>query len=171
MASGMNALANAVFGGWDLSTITLIQSGSFMTPRMNGFFDQSNTDMASRSGATRPNRIGDGNLAGPTPNRWFDINAFTLPAAGCGCFGNAGVGILRGPGTIAVAGGLFKTFPITEKLRMRFEATFTNLPNHPNFAPPSGDVTTPVSFGKITSVQYQENSGNRTGQVGIRLDF
>jgi hypothetical protein len=27
------------------------------------------------------------------------------------------------------------------------------------------------SFGKLTTVQSAENSGNRTGQVGVRLDF
>ncbi|HSB16287.1 MAG TPA: hypothetical protein VLE22_17665 [Bryobacteraceae bacterium] len=74
----------------------------------------------------------------------------TLPPKDVGRFGNAGVGILRGPGTIAVAGGL---------------------PNHPNFAAPEFFADRPGSFGKIFSVQGQENSGNRVGQVGARLDW
>jgi hypothetical protein len=81
------------------------------------------------------------------------------------------VGSLVGPGTAAVAAGLSKTFAIRERLRLRFEATFTNLPNHPNFAPPPVDVSAPATFGKITTVQSAENSGNRTGQMGLRLDF
>ena len=54
---------------------------------------------------------------------------------------------------------------------MRLEATFTNLPNHPNFLSPEVVVSTPATFGKLTDVQTAENSGNRTGQVGLRLDF
>ncbi|MGH9429461.1 MAG: hypothetical protein ACRD2L_24510, partial [Terriglobia bacterium] len=69
------------------------------------------------------------------------------------------------------AGGLFKSFSISERLRLRVEATFTNLPNHPNFANPGLFVDRPNSFGKITSVQSQENSGNRVGQIGARLDW
>ena len=40
---------------------------------------------------------------------------------------------------------------------MRFEATFTNLLNHPNFAPPPTNVTS-SSFGIVQSVQTAENS-------------
>jgi hypothetical protein len=57
-----------------------------------------------------------------------------------------------------------------ERLRMRFEGTFTNLFNHPNFAPPPRNVTS-SSFGIVQSVQSAENSGNRTGQISLRLDF
>ena len=52
----------------------------------------------------------------------------------------------------------------------QFESTFTNLLNHPNFAPPPTNVTS-SSFGIVQSVQSAENSGNRTGQVSLRLDF
>lgn len=78
---------------------------------------------------------------------------------------------MQGPKTLAIAGGLSKTFHLHEKARLRFEATFTNLPNHSNFAPPAVDVSAPATFGKITSVQSAENSGNRTGQLALRLDF
>jgi hypothetical protein len=72
---------------------------------------------------------------------------------------------------LAMAGGLAKTFTVHEGVRMRLEATFTNLPNHPNFAAPAVDISSPATFGKITSVQSAENSGNRTGQVALRIDF
>jgi hypothetical protein len=120
----------------------------------------------------RQTPFGDGNLANPTPDRWFDVTAFTSAPEDAGRFGNSGVGILRGPGTIAIAGGLFKSFAVTEKLRMRMEATFTNLPNHPNFTfyPFQLWVDRP-GFGQATFVQSQENSGNRVGQVGVRFDW
>jgi hypothetical protein len=87
-----------------------------------------------------------------------------------GPVGNCRVGSLVGPGTVAIAGGLSKTFAFGEKLRMKMESTFTNLPNHLNYAPPSTDVTS-STFGKITSVQAAENAGNRTGQLALRIEF
>ncbi len=85
--------------------------------------------------------------------------------------GNAGVGILQGPGTIAVNAGLSKTMTIREGLRLRFEATFTNVLNYTNFAPPATNVSNPSTFGVLQSAQTAENGGNRTGQVALRLDF
>jgi len=142
---------------------------SYQTPLIGRGSDHSNSLFASRT--LRPDRIGDGNLPDPTPDHWYDITAFQATPVGSGRFGNAGVGILRGPGIMTAAAGLFKSFWITGKLRMRVEATFTNILNHPNFYPPPTSVDSPVSFGKTTSVQSQENSGNRVGQVGARLDW
>ena len=172
-ASGMNSFANGILGGWEISTITMLESGPFLTPRINSGFDQSNTDATNRDFVTRPDRIGNGNLPNPTPDHWLDITAFTPTPQGAGRFGNSGVGVVNGPGTIDIALGLFKSFSLTERLRMRVEATFTNLPNHPNFVLYPGQlfINRPNSFGVITSVQTQENSGNRTGQIGLRLDW
>jgi hypothetical protein len=169
-ANGMNRFFNAILGGWDLSTITLVQSGTFETPAIWASADQSNTNQGDRSFAGRPDRIANGNLSNPTPDRWWDPTAFIPTPKGAGRFGNSGVGVLVGPGTIAIAGGLFKNFSITERLRMRLEATFTNLPNHPNWGIPDFFVSDP-GFGQITNVQSGQNSGNRVGQVGARLDF
>jgi hypothetical protein len=165
-----HGLVHAAFGGWEVSSVTLWQTGPFLTPVTSPSFDSGNLNLVYRGALLRPDRTGSGNLANPTPDNYFDLGAFT-PVPGPGRIGNSGVGILQGPGTIAVAGGMSKTFRVREGVRLRFEATFTNLPNHPNFAPPAVDVSSPATFGKITSVQSAENSGNRTGQLALRLDF
>lgn len=85
--------------------------------------------------------------------------------------GTCRVGSLVGPGTVAIAAGIAKTFNLGETVRMKFESTFTNLPNHLNYAPPATDVTSPSTLGKLTSVQNAENAGNRTGQVALRIEF
>jgi hypothetical protein len=54
---------------------------------------------------------------------------------------------------------------------MRFEATFTNVLNHPNFAPPTTDISSPTSFGALTTAETAEGAENRTGQVALRFDF
>ena len=56
-------------------------------------------------------------------------------------------------------------------MKMRFEATFTNILNHPNFAAPAMDVSSPSTFGVTQSVQSSENGGNRVGQLSLRIDF
>ena len=55
-----------------------------------------------------------------------DVADPLLPTpAGAARIGNAGVGILEAPGTVAVNAGLSKGMVIHEGLRLRFEATFT----------------------------------------------
>jgi hypothetical protein len=81
------------------------------------------------------------------------------------------VGILEGPGTIAVSAGLSKTFVIRERIRFRFESTFTNALNHTNFAPPAAAVSSPSTFGVLQSAQTAGQGGNRTGQLALRMDF
>jgi hypothetical protein len=98
----------------------------------------------------------------------FNLGAFNpIPT---GPVGNCGVGILEGPSTSTIAAGLSKTFRLNERMRLRFEGTFTNLLNHPNFAPPPTNMTS-SSFGIVQNVQTAENSGNRTGQLGLRFEF
>jgi hypothetical protein len=170
--SNSGAVLNGFLGGWQLSTVTLIQTGPFLTPTYSaGLVDPANINTFNRGSLLRPDRIGNGNLDQPTPERYFDISAFTAPPANAGRIGNSGVGILVGPGTVVVSAGLSKTFALTEKARLRFETTFTNLPNHPNFAPPAVDVSTPATFGKTTAVQTAEGAGNRVGQVSLRFEF
>jgi hypothetical protein len=67
--------------------------------------------------------------------------------------------------------GLAKVFHVREKLRLRFEASFTNVINHVNFAPPALNIGNPSSFGVLESALPQGNGGNRTGQLALRADF
>jgi hypothetical protein len=71
---------------------------------------------------------------------------------------------------IDVDAGLAKRFNLGERFHARFEATFTNMLNHTNFAPPATNITSP-SFGVLQSALPQGSGGNRTGQLALRLDF
>jgi hypothetical protein len=166
----MNRIGNAVLGGWEMSTVTMWQTGPYLTPITSPAFDTGNLKLVFRGAALRPDCVGNPIPANQTIDQYFNISAFN-PIPEPGRIGNCAVGSLAGPGTTAVAGGMSKTFQLREGMRLRFEATFTNLPNHPNFAPPPVDVSAPATFGKITTVQSAENSGNRTGQLALRLDF
>jgi len=169
-----NRFVNGAVGGWQLSTIILAQSGPFMTAVDSNPADSAaNLNELYRGTTIRPDQIGNCNLSNPGPNSgWFNINAFTLTPQGAGRIGNEGVGNCVGPDTVVVSAGLSKTFAVWERLRMRFEATYTNLFNHPNFLQPqSMDISSPSTFGITQTVQSAENGGNRVGQLSLRLDF
>jgi hypothetical protein len=157
---------NQVLGGWQLSGSYVAQTGDFLTPTFSGS-DPSNTQTFGGI----PDRIGNGNL--PTGERsierWFDASAFAVPPAGR--FGNSGRGIIVGPGRQAAHLGLFKSFPMGERVNLRFQATFTNVLNHPNFDNPVLNISAPGSVARIRSIQGRDLAGPRTGLIGARLDF
>lgn len=119
----------------------------------------------------RPDIVGNPTPPHRSASNYFHLNAFAPTPVGAGRIGNAGVGILEAPGTVAVSAGLAKTMTIHENLRLRFEATFTNILNHTNYAPPATNVSSPSTFGVLDAQQTAENAGNRTGQLALRLDF
>ena len=180
--------ADLVLGGWQVSSILTLQTGPFLTPTFNGG-DPSGTNAASR-GASRPDRLANGDLANPTRDGWLDRNAFLCPGRAPGAlqfncavgvragvdpnpigrFGNSGVGILTGPGTFGLNASLSKKFVITERVRMRAEGSFTNAPNWTNLGDPVMDIAN-NNFGRITGSRGVDFGGGRTGQVSLRLEF
>jgi hypothetical protein len=159
-----------LLGGWDLTTVTLLETGPWLTPTISAAADQSNTNVANRGAILRPDVVSNNFYTGQSRAHYFNLAAFSPTAAGAGRFGNAGVGILEGPGTAAVSLGVAKGFRITERLHARFESTFTNVLNHTNFAPPVTAIDS-STFGALTGPQTAENAGNRTGQAALRFDF
>ena len=165
----MSAVPQAFFGGWSISTVSLWQTGPYLTPITSPSYDPGHLNLVYRGAYQRPDCVGNGNLANPTPDNFFNLAAYN--AIPSGPVGNCRVGSLVGPGTVAIAAGLAKSLALTEKVHMRFETTFTNLPHHLNYAPPATDVSSPSTFGKLTSGQTSENAGNRTGQIAMRVEF
>jgi len=182
-----NRFTDAIFGQWKLSTITLLQTGPFETPIEAITDDPANIGVeppvsGCHETAVRPDRIKNGNISHHKAGVYFDPNAFQrvygyfLPDGSVnpndlGRDGNAGVGSLHGPGTVAIAAGLSKEFKVGDGKTIHFESTFTNLPNHVNYAPASVDLSNISTFGKTSSAETAENAGNRTGQFAIRYDF
>jgi hypothetical protein len=162
---------DVLLGGWDLTNITMLETGPWLTPSISAANDQSNTNVANRGAILRPDVVSNNYYAGQSRAQYFNLAAFSATPAGAGRFGNAGVGILQGPGTAAVSLGVAKSFAVTERVHARFESTFTNVLNHTNFAPPATVVDSPSTFGVLSAPQTAENAGNRTGQAALRLSF
>jgi hypothetical protein len=157
-------------GGWDLTTITLLESGPWLTPTLSSSADQSNTNAEGRETVIRPDVVSNNYYAGQSRAAYFNVHAFAPTPADAGRIGNAGVGILQGPGTATVSLGVAKQFHLFEGVNGRFETTFTNVLNHTNFAPPATAIDN-SQFGALTAPQTAENAGNRTGQAALRIDF
>jgi hypothetical protein len=126
--------------------------------------------VVNRGALARPDVVSQNFAAGRSRAQYFNLSAFAPTPVGAGRFGNAGVGILEGPGTKTVSLGVAKQFRLSEKVHARFESTFTNVLNHTNFAPPVTAIDS-STFGALTGPQTAENAGNRTGQAALRIDF
>jgi hypothetical protein len=188
-----HGVVNGIVGGWRLSTILLVQTGPFDTPFIQ--FDSSGN---ANNGFNRPDLGGNPNNIHHTRTQWWDPNVFSCPgfapgtglsnnALDCsslpngglvGRFGNAGVGSMVGPGTINLSLGLAKDFPLTERVKLKFESSFTNLPNHPNFDDPRNNLSECVgsspcqgTFGQVLASRIGDAGGNRVGQFAVRIEF
>jgi hypothetical protein len=169
--SDLNPILNAIAGNWQMSGTFLVQSGPFLTPNYYGGTDPSGTGANFKSPGQRPDRVCSGTVPNPGASGYFNVSCFPIPESNIGRFGNSGVGILTGPGTVVWNAGVFKVFPVKERLRFRVEATFTNILNHANLGVPDMNAANLSDFGVVHSGQSQEGSGSRTGQLGLRMDF
>src|SRR5262249_37233743 len=133
-------LLGALVSGWQLNNIIVAETGQTFTPLVPT--DQSNTG----GNNDRPNRVDDPNSGPRTPNQWFNVNAFQLQPFGS--FGNAGRGIIDGPGYFTVDLSTAKRTKITEQTSLEFRVEAFNLLNRPNFDLPSRVFNTP-GFGQI----------------------
>jgi hypothetical protein len=176
--ANLPAALDYVVGGWRLNGIFNAGTGNFLTPGYSGY-DATGTGLLGG----RPDRIADGNLPSGqrTADRWFDASALTLPGGASttsppiGRFGNAGVGIIEGPGYWQYDLGLAKGFPLPgEKLRLNIFVLGTNIFNHPNLADPNMNISTPNAVGRISGIRFDGNAsgiGMRQIQLGLRLEF
>jgi Carboxypeptidase regulatory-like domain len=119
----------------------------------------------------------------PGTLQWLNPNAFVStvdPSTGAclggdtplNCqFGNLGRNALRGPDFVWSDFYLTKSFALTEHVKLRFDAQFFNLFNHPNFGLPSlvlagipGKPATQTGFGALTYT-----TSPPTGLLGVGL--
>jgi hypothetical protein len=155
----LRGVANQLIGGWQVNGITGFRSGnalSLTSPVSNN---------RGNRAANRPNRIADGNLpAGErTVERWFDTTAFRDPVLGS--YGNAGDGIIRGPGMVNWDLSLFKNFRLRESTTLQFRWEMFNAFNNVNLNAPSVN-TGDTRFGRISGAATA-----REMQAGLKLLF
>ena len=164
---------NMLLGGWQLNGLLNLQTGYWLTPIFSGS-DPSNTNTLTG----RPDVVKLSPDHPQTVSQWFDTAAFAAPPANAGRFGNAGHGIIEGPGFLLANLGLQKSVR-TEKLgAFQLVVSFQNVLNHANLGDPvagSGTGTVIVAnanAGKITATHSFPVAGSpRTGMLGFRWMF
>ncbi len=142
------------FGNWQVSGVFSTQTGLAMTPGIS----LPTAGLASRADAS------GASVAGPkTKDQWFNPAAFTAPVYGK--YGNAGVGLLRGPGFFIWDSSVAKQFPIREPVKLSFTAEFFNFLNHTNWSGVSTGLGS-GTYGRVTSARDP-----RKIQLSLRAEF
>jgi hypothetical protein len=165
-----------VLGGWGVAAVVTIQSGSALTiadTNTNNVFGISQ-DRAQLSGSCSKKQLVKGGSMESKLGGYFNAACFTTPpiigSDRIGTtFGNSATGIVDGPGQANLDLAFSKTVAFqwpTETSGVQFRAEFFNTLNHPQFANPDANYTSPT-FGVVSSTAVNA----RVGQLALRFEF
>jgi hypothetical protein len=169
--------ADLLVGGWRLNYGVGAHSGFPVTVTAVGHTN--NTGQAARAGNyVRPNRYRALNVGTQSVDQWFGAVPFCLASGidngvcpygvpALGSFGNAGIGTERAPMYFNLDTSIGKSFQLTEHQRLEFRAEFFNVSNVVNYGPPARDITSPATFGQITT----QVGTPRNIQFGLKYYF
>jgi hypothetical protein len=151
-----NGWAHNTLGGWELSGITRVQTGAYLTPSATG-----NSALGNR----RADYMG-GTVNQPGADRlveWFNKAAFA-PAPD-DRRGTTGLGVIVGPGRYLWDLSVRKRISVGEKVRLQFQADFFNAFNRLNLNDPNTNFSS-GSYGTITGA-----APGRNIQLGAKVTF
>ena len=191
-------VVNKLVYGWNVSGVTIAQSGDPLTfESMNNGTAYGTSNDSYLSGTVEAQfcpGFNNGNIKTPggtkaNLNNYFNFSGFcsapVVPfgdpgnaAAGVPAatgYGDSGVGGVLGPGQFNWDISILKNTHITERVNMQFRADFYNAFNHAQFADPSG-----LSFGSVgfiavstptSDVISHTNVNPRLIQFGLHFTF
>jgi len=180
-----HGFAGKVLGGWQLSGVTVLQTGSPFNiteptdrslsgagadrPDFRGtevvFNDPRNTDTANGGPNRSFNGTGGGTATAATNPFFRRVGSGTSLALGAGRFGSLGRNVFHGPGDINFDVTLMKRTRVGEGKTIEFRAEFFNVFNHVNFGNPNGNIGS-ANFGRITTTDDP-----RLIQFGLKFQF
>jgi Carboxypeptidase regulatory-like domain/TonB dependent receptor-like, beta-barrel len=183
---------NRLVEGWQLSSITQLQSG-------NPINVITNINTFTGTMTLRPDLIGTINTIGKvSPDLWFSnsvcdprvtvstaagfctsSSVFALPVSSSGVFhfGNLGRNVITGPDFKNVDFSVLKNTRITESLNIQFRTEIFDLLNHANLGQPGRVATVgSTSFGLITPTNgtrfpTSDSGSSRQLQFALKLIF
>jgi len=165
-----------VLGGWNVAAVATIQSGTALTiadTNANNVFGISE-DRAQLSGMCSKSQLVTGGPTNSKLNQYFNKTCFAKPSViggdGIGTdFGNSATGVVDGPGQANLDLAISKVMTLRwphEKSSLTFRAELYNALNHPQFANPDSNFTSPT-FGVISGTAVNP----RVGQLALRFAF
>jgi hypothetical protein len=149
-----DSTAAKLIGGWQYNIIASFEAGN---PFNVTAADNSQTGgshaayancLAGASTNTTHDRDALTNITGT--GRYINPAAFTQPTAGT--FGSCRPRPFAGPGRRNFDMSLFKQFAFTDVRKLEFRLEGFNVFNHANLSNPASAITTPGTFGRISSV-------------------
>ena len=146
---GSNFALRQAVGGWQLSGVARLQSGAFYNVQAVSALGVGNVrpNYTTSAKIIANNHAGlNGYVCGPAATGC--ANPFTVPTGAN--YGSAPYGAVRGPGLAQTDATLSKFFPITERVRVKFQADAFNILNRTNFNG-LNLTTTNSNFGTISS--------------------
>jgi len=170
---------NRWLGGWAVNGIFSWNTGSPI-----GLFDSLRDPNKDGTRTDRPQFVGASgvlhSIVGkeqiPTGGStrayvYLDPAQFGVVPVPAGSWTNSNLGrnAIPGPMFTNMDLGVSKSFKITETSKLRFDANFFDLLNHPNFQNPQGNFSDPA-FGQSQST-YGDTGGHRVTQLALRFDF
>ncbi|MBI1956165.1 MAG: TonB-dependent receptor [Acidobacteria bacterium] len=165
------AVVDYILGGWSVNGTNSIRSGLpvniGMSPRQSRCTAQSCPERPDLKPGGNNNPV----LENWTPEQYFDLTQFTVPALGF--FGNVGRNTMIRPGVVNMNLSLAKGFRIGETRDLEFRAEFFNFLNHPNFGAPAASIfrnaagALNANVGRITSTE----TDMRRIQMGLKFTF
>jgi hypothetical protein len=187
------ARGNRWIGGWNVSGIVAVQSGANFS--VNNSSVDSNKDTQKNDRAVY---IGSGTITDSINHNVSPHTAYLTPSdpvtglnssfamlntaqLPCPATENGGLwcnqgemerNTLVGPGFFDTDLGFGKTFKLTERMGLKFEANFFNIFNHPNFLAPDANLNDRTTFGASQSTfSNLQSGGPRITQLAVRFDF
>jgi hypothetical protein len=122
--------------------------------------------LSTSAASLRPDQVGDPNAGAPHSfTQWFNTAAFLDVPAGQARPGNAGRGVILGPGYQRWDVALMKNLPVHEAMRFQFRAEAFNVFNHTNFNTVSTTLGSGL-YGTVTGVRDP-----RIMQVALKFYF
>lgn len=155
-----NGVTNAILGGWQIQTITILHSGTPYTPIVGS--DVANTGVGSQ----RPNL--NPNYSNPnfqkTLQKWFDPTRYV--AAPQYNYGTVRGNTLRSDMRRQYDASIFKNFDMPNETKLSFRAEAFNISNTTSFNAPGSTVTSSTCCAiNSTSVP------SRDIQFALKYDF
>jgi hypothetical protein len=151
----------AIFGRWRGSLNFTWQSGTPLTPRIQA----AAADVArGTNGTLRADYLGGPiQIAGPTIDRFFNTDAFSIPVPGT--FGSAGRNLIIGPGSRLLNAQFSRDVQLQRNRGFTIQVTASNLLNGVNYRGVDTLVNSPT-FGQVLSVAPM-----RSAQLNLRFRF
>jgi len=172
-----SGVAAAIAGGWQLNGMLRSSTGTPFTVTSDGASlnlpgSGQRADQV-KSTVTKFGNVGRGQA-------FYDYTAFARVTEAR--FGTVGLNTLYGPGLVNLDLGLFRSFQVTERVKVQFRGEAFNATNTPHFSNPSNNIanlqlnsdgTFRQGVFEVTGITNtgREQGDERSFRLGLRLQF